>query len=589
MARIYTLGRNRDGTAVVFRGNLRRLRRVNLGDVLAIDNGDNTISLKNVLESDSLTERFEARRLNATKFFSRSFVGNTLQQKVAITGTTAQIVVQINTILDSVITSGNPVVSGTVTGNNLVLTLTDATEITIDVSALAGDVNIVSGVVTGNNLVLTKSDATTVTVDASNMVNGALATTVNPNWFIQLGTGSGTQVSANQAVEGNDKALFYYGLSLSPGQELLWTHNVTSTSHAQQIGIWGGNTDVLAAAHQSSFWLRSLNLADTEVREVNYTTNTLYGSVGFDIDTLYPTGYTINNTTVLALRYGVADNKLALYDVTNDILITKATIAEDGNPVTISFGAKNTVPFPGWTRREDTWTIVADFDSSESGDWRDGIEKQTVIKSNEFLTPGTKWSFDLHYQGNNRWYGLGYTGAVTGEEFVTYHPTLTGSFRWHTTEIFQHASTTWTYNTSNSLYDTGKNAWSPVVDGNPHPVELRYNTDGTLQYWDANTDELIMTYDTNMGSLDVHMTYGAKAYSSTFAQIPVLVKSTITSVTFLPGTSTVSAVDPLTTSNPSAIGHMWINSTSGECYIATDITTNANAWTNIGTGTGNIS
>jgi hypothetical protein len=470
-------------------------------------------------------------------------------------------------------------VSGTVTGDNLILTLTDGSTVTIDVAALTGDVSITSGTVTGDDLILTKSDATTVTIDASNMVNGGLVTLVNPNWFIQLGTGAGTLVSANGNVQGNDKALFYHGLSLSPGQEFLWSHNVSTG--AEQIGIWGGSTNVANKSNQSSFWLRSVNLADVVVRPVNYTANSLYGSVGFDIDTLYSAGYTLATGTVLALRYGVSDNKLALYDVTNDTLITKAVIAEDGNPVTISVGSQSDVPFPGWTRREDTWNIVADFDNSESGDWRDGIEKQTIIKSNDALTPGEKWSFNFPSSGNNRWYGLGYTGAATGEANVTFDPVLTSSFRWHTTETLQHAGDTWTYNTANSLYDSVTyNAWHPVVDGNAHPVELRYNTDGTLTYWDVNTDELIMTHNANMSGADVYMTYGAKSYVSSFAQIPVLVKSSITSVTFLAGTSTVSASDPTTTSNPSSLGHLWVNSTSGDTFICTDVTTNANVWVN---------
>ena len=52
--------------------------------------------------------------------------------------------------------------------------------------------------------------------------------------------------------------------------------------------------------------------------------------------------------------------------------------------------------------------------------------------------------------------------------------------------------------------------------------------------------------------------------------------------------STVSASDPATDTNPSAVGHYWVNKTSGECYVATDVTTDANVWTNIGGGSGNI-
>jgi len=52
--------------------------------------------------------------------------------------------------------------------------------------------------------------------------------------------------------------------------------------------------------------------------------------------------------------------------------------------------------------------------------------------------------------------------------------------------------------------------------------------------------------------------------------------------------ATVSSSDPAGDSNPSAVGHLWINSTSGEAYIATRVTTDDNYWTNIASGSGNI-
>jgi hypothetical protein len=53
--------------------------------------------------------------------------------------------------------------------------------------------------------------------------------------------------------------------------------------------------------------------------------------------------------------------------------------------------------------------------------------------------------------------------------------------------------------------------------------------------------------------------------------------------------STVATTDPLITSNPSAIGHLWINSTTANAYICTDITTGSNVWINIGRGTTGVS
>jgi hypothetical protein len=47
-------------------------------------------------------------------------------------------------------------------------------------------------------------------------------------------------------------------------------------------------------------------------------------------------------------------------------------------------------------------------------------------------------------------------------------------------------------------------------------------------------------------------------------------------------TATTSTLDPTIATNPSAVGHLWINSTSGDAYICTDATAGANVWTSIG-------
>jgi hypothetical protein len=53
--------------------------------------------------------------------------------------------------------------------------------------------------------------------------------------------------------------------------------------------------------------------------------------------------------------------------------------------------------------------------------------------------------------------------------------------------------------------------------------------------------------------------------------------------------STVSTTDPLITSNPSALGHVWVNSTSGMTYVCTDITVDMNIWFNVGLGSLSVS
>lgn len=52
---------------------------------------------------------------------------------------------------------------------------------------------------------------------------------------------------------------------------------------------------------------------------------------------------------------------------------------------------------------------------------------------------------------------------------------------------------------------------------------------------------------------------------------------------------TTSSSDPSRTTNPSTgVGTVWLNSTSGEVYVLTDATSNANIWTNVGEGTGSF-
>ena len=50
---------------------------------------------------------------------------------------------------------------------------------------------------------------------------------------------------------------------------------------------------------------------------------------------------------------------------------------------------------------------------------------------------------------------------------------------------------------------------------------------------------------------------------------------------------TKSANDPVGNTNPAGgVGTIWANTTSGELYVLTDATTDANVWTNVGDGTG---
>lgn len=74
------------------------------------------------------------------------------------------------------------------------------------------------------------------------------------------------------------------------------------------------------------------------------------------------------------------------------------------------------------------------------------------------------------------------------------------------------------------------------------------------------------------------------AASKLTGALPAISGAALTNV---PSSYTKSANDPATNTN-STVGALWVNQVSGETYVCTDATTDANVWTNIGAGTGNI-
>jgi len=87
------------------------------------------------------------------------------------------------------------------------------------------------------------------------------------------------------------------------------------------------------------------------------------------------------------------------------------------------------------------------------------------------------------------------------------------------------------------------------------------------------------------GALNASAVTGLTAANLT-GTLPAISGAALTNV---PSPFTESASDPLITTNPSGgVGTMWVNTTSGEMYACTDATTDANVWTNVGAGSGNV-
>ena len=80
----------------------------------------------------------------------------------------------------------------------------------------------------------------------------------------------------------------------------------------------------------------------------------------------------------------------------------------------------------------------------------------------------------------------------------------------------------------------------------------------------------------NIGTID--------AASLTGAALPAISGAALTNI---PGVNKGSS-DPLISTNPSAVGAAYLNTTTGELFCCTDATAGSNVWVNVGTGTGDI-
>ena len=345
---------------------------------------------------------------------------------------------------------------------------------------------VVSGIFTGTDLVLTLDDSSTVTIDAVKAINGTEVTIDLPNWYQQYlspGTGfstAGNQVGSMTITAANNP--FYYGTTLKKGEEYIWSHSNTSGS-AQFIGIWNGSvTYTPSLAGHNDYWTRKLQIVETAVNDVGGN----YGSVGFDLSS----NYTITEGgTDLALRYDNSTSKLQLWDKTNDVwkLITTASVAEDGNPVTITVAGADSVPIPNWTKREHEWEIIAQLTEGAQTAWYGETQlHDSVLRKTRGLYKGQKMVLTTPGAWNNQYLGFDYTGITTGQTDV--QAMNTGALQFSSAEkILEHIG--FTINTLSDRYSSGTTT-SAMGGGK---ISFRYHTDNKVDLYDEDNEEVLFT------------------------------------------------------------------------------------------------
>ena len=351
------------------------------------------------------------------------------------------------------------------------------------------------------------------------------------NWYIAYGDRAGEQVLV-PSIENDlkNQQPFYNGNFLEKGHEYVWTHDDIGS---YMIGIYSGTqqatleTDIMSSLNWSTgyrFVRSSGRISGTD--SVGVTINTNNSNT---VDQ-----WNVNNNTVLALRYG-NDNFLYLLEITDgtELIIGRSNLPQIGDSITIFFGGENqpNAKFPVMIERTQRWTIVHDLDNSENGEWINGIEEHTVIKSNMELNPGEKITMNFDYFGRMETIGMGYSDNDTGVNNA--ENLLENRLFYNTAELLKDVGN-WTWNISSSFYynpvgdHSNVGYWNNNGNGNLGLISWRYKSDNTLEMWHETNNELIATLTTPLDGNPINIYIGSNENAHPASRIPELNKYDLT-------------------------------------------------------------
>ena len=381
-----------------------------------------------------------------------------------------------------------------------VLTMSDGTYLSVDTRAVshgggsAGN-PVTSGAVSGTDLVLTLQDSSTVTIDATTLKNLDTSVSIaSPNWYqtyANPGQGSadaGAQINTLSPTSTNSP--FNFGQTLARGYEFVWSLSYGEESN--YIGIWNGTTTYnTTQTGKAVYWHKHLRYSSSN-DQIRHGTNA-YDSVGWDLSDDYTT---IHGTTKLALRYDYGTNKLQLWDDTDDYraLICTASVAEDGNPVTISCGLAADAALPNFqTTRETEWNIIAQVNAGADTTWRDGSLTDTVIKHTRGLHPGEKMVTTTPAAWLAHYLTFDYTGTATGQTGVEMKNS--GSLQVTSGEALKEKhgdnGTGFTINALATRFSSG----DITVAMGGAKISFRYHMDNSFDLYDEDNEEVLFTKD----------------------------------------------------------------------------------------------
>jgi|TARA_R100000030_G_scaffold96980_1_gene85581 hypothetical protein len=376
---------------------------------------------------------------------------------------------------------------------------------------------VTSGILTSSNntLRLTLQDASTVDVDVTSLNSVSPVSLANSTSYFFLN--SGNQLANNQ--HDKDNGVVFYGTPIRRGEELVFT----VPGEDLHVGVWNGGNGVTGVGNvnNKSNWSTKWYFDNSE-SDWKSTTGT-YRKTGVELNRdVHTEGGTYS------IRYGYDSEKLELHEHTTAFswLISSANAGVGTTQAYIYFSSEDqtqastpgSLPTVSQVRASE-WTLESYVTTPTDTVIHSGFNDDDIWKSTRSLRPGMKLKTTLSSDTKIHHWGVGY-GGTTGQGNGPLNPysNATGSWRSsNSTELRAEENST-INNSYTAAVDTSTNS---TLDLSGRNISWRYNSNNSWDVFDEDTDEVILTGDTNLDGNDMYpYLFGASTINTYATEIP---------------------------------------------------------------------
>ena len=377
---------------------------------------------------------------------------------------------------------------------------------------------VTSGILTSSNntLRLTLQDASTVDVDVTSLNSVSPVSLANSTSYFFLN--SGNQLANNQ--HDKDNGVVFYGTPIRRGEELVFT----VPGEDLHVGIWNGGNGVTGVGNvnNKSNWSTKWYFDNSE-SDWKSSTGT-YRKTGVELNR------DVNSDGgTYSIRYGYDSEKLELHEHSTAFswLISSANTGVGTTQAYIYFSSEDqtqastpgSLPTVSQVRASE-WTLQSYRNTQAGPTIHTGVQDDDIWKSTRSLRPGMKLKATLSSDTKIHHWGVGY-GGTTGMGNGPENPytNATGSWRSsNSTELRAEENSTF-----NSNYTAISPGSSPAksLDLAGRNISWRYNSNNSWDLFDEDTDEVILTGDTNLDGGDMYpYLFGASTINTYDTEIP---------------------------------------------------------------------